>query len=113
MMSSKIGPIILGAVLTLILLNACQRQAVPRADMPLLTDTSLSKGALLSVSCNNCHAKTGLGIPNYSNHSAKRIKKYLTFYKTDTNGTSVMHRMARGLSDEEIALIAGYLEASK
>jgi cytochrome c553 len=30
-------------------------------------------------------------------------------YKSETSGTTVMHRLARGYTDEDIALIAAYL----
>lgn len=30
-------------------------------------------------------------------------------YKTEESGTTVMHRLARGYTDEDIALIAAYL----
>jgi len=88
--------------LTFCAVSACQAQTTQ-------TETqSISQGALLSVACANCHSRSGQGSPNISDLSEARMQKYLMYYKSDIAGTSVMHRLSRGLSDEDIRLISAY-----
>lgn len=71
--------------------------------------TRLDQGALLAATCTGCHAPGGSGdaIPGFGNRSAAELEALLLAYKAD--GPSSMHRMARGYSDEELALIAQHL----
>lgn len=86
---------------------SCQNQA--QADF----QKDISQAALLSVACASCHSKAGMGVPKLTNLSEDRIAKYLTYYKSDEDGTSVMHRLSRGLTQDDIRLIAEYFGQDK
>ena len=87
--------------------SGCQNETV--AESP----TELSQAALLTVACASCHSKPGMGVPKLTNLSNERMVKYLTYYKSDETGTSVMHRLSRGLTHDEIILIADYYGQEK
>lgn len=94
--------------LTLIMiLPSCQKTTVAEPSI------ELTQAALLSVACTSCHSKPGMGVPKLTNLSEERIAKYLTYYKSDEKGTSVMHRLSRGLTPEDIQLIAQYYGQEK
>ena len=69
----------------------------------------LDQGALLSASCSGCHADGGEAIPSLRGISVAELAAKLQAYRNSAAGGSSMHRMARGYSDEQIALIAGTL----
>ena len=64
---------------------------------------------MLSTACSGCHSDLGGAIASLSTLSEAALIESLIRYKTEADGTTVMHRLARGYSDEEIALIAAYL----
>ena len=69
----------------------------------------LSNAALLAASCSGCHAVGGRAIVSLEGYDQAALLSSLTAYKTDDAGTSVMHRIARGYSEAELAEIAAYL----
>ncbi|MEO0981323.1 MAG: hypothetical protein AAFX03_01575 [Pseudomonadota bacterium] len=84
--------------------------AAPRADG---APSSLSRAASLAAACSGCHAATNESIARLDDLSAEAIAAALAEYKADAVGTSVMHRLARGYADADIALIAEYLGAEE
>lgn len=69
----------------------------------------LSDGALISMACSGCHSDQAGEIVSLSNHSESQLVEALSQYKSETDGTTVMHRLARGYSDDDIAKIGAYL----
>ena len=69
------------------------------------TDTA----ARLVAACSGCHSEQAGSIAPLVGYSEPQMQDRLTFYRDDSDGTTVMHRLARGYSDEEIALISAYL----
>jgi len=69
----------------------------------------------LAAACSGCHAgpanEATEGIVSLDGRDAETIAALFLRYKTETDGGTVMHRLARGYSDEEIAAIAAYLAA--
>jgi cytochrome c553 len=66
--------------------------------------------AALAAACSGCHAPAETdAIPSLEGWSAEALAASLTALKAYAGGSTVMHRLARGYSDEEIATIAGYL----
>lgn len=55
----------------------------------------------------------GTALADISDYDEGRIAGTLRAYKNDIDGTSTMHRLARGYSDDEIQLIAAYLGAEE
>lgn len=71
---------------------------------------------MLAGSCAACHGPDGDSpgaIPPLRGKSAQFIEMALREYKTGTSSATVMGRLARGYSDEEIRLIAAYFAGLK
>ena len=74
---------------------------------------NLGLAASLSLSCTGCHSdKTG-AIVSLTPYSEMALRESLTRYKSETDGSTVMHRLARGYTDDEIASISAYLGAAE
>jgi len=65
--------------------------------------------ARLSAACSGCHDGPGAALASLEGRSAEDLSGSLATYRAETDGTSVMHRLARGYSHEEIELISAYL----
>lgn len=74
--------------------------------MQVTAQDPADQAALLTASCSGCHAPGGTAIVSLDGLSGESIAASLRRYRADTAGTSVMHRLARGFSDENVALIA-------
>lgn len=71
------------------------------------------QAALLAASCSGCHAHNGgdgndIAIPSLNTMSADQIRNSLKIFRTNEEST-VMTRIARGFSEDEINLLADYL----
>lgn len=89
-------------------LSGCQPGSEPAtSDAPALPIVTLSSVASLSASCSGCHA-SGQAIVSLDGMSAEAIATSLQRYRTE-EGTTVMHRMARGFTEAQIDEIAAYL----
>ena len=70
---------------------------------------AVDKAAGLASTCSGCHRAGGSAIVDLREYSVLRIQQLLLSYKQAPDGPTAMHRMARGYSDAEIAMIAGRL----
>ena len=62
-----------------------------------------------ALSCTGCHADTaGRGIPSLAGRSADQLLASLRVYGQPDTGTTVMHRIARGYTDEQLTALADY-----
>lgn len=71
------------------------------------------RGLVLSMPCAGCHSDGGKNpseIPSLSGKSARYIEKKLKAYKNDLEQGTIMNRIAKGYTDEEIQQIATYFE---
>lgn len=93
--------------LSLIGLAACGGDN--KVDQADLIEQSTGKAALLTATCSGCHSDTSGGINTLNGYSVGALKQSLLSYKSDTSGSTVMHRLARGYSDADIELISSYL----
>lgn len=69
----------------------------------------MSSGALISATCSGCHSNQIGAMAALTDYSESQLVESLTQYKSETDGTTVMHRLARGYSDEDIAALSAYL----
>lgn len=87
-----------------LLLGAAQLTAAPSATM--LADT-----------CAGCHgtdgSSAGPATPTIAGVSAEYFKTTMAEYKTDARKATIMNRIAKGYSDEEIALMGDHFAAQK
>lgn len=75
--------------------------------------TATERGAVLALACTGCHAQDSGAIVSLNNYSTEQLRDALQQYKLETDGTTVMHRLARGYSDDDIALVSAYLEQAE
>ncbi|MEL6664111.1 MAG: cytochrome c, class I, partial [Pseudomonadota bacterium] len=64
--------------------------------------------ASLAASCSGCHMESGGAIASLSGLTAEELQARLVAYKTE-DGATVMHRLARGYTTEQIASVSSYL----
>lgn len=66
-------------------------------------------GQRLALSCTGCHGGSSDAIPHLYDLTQEEMQSRLTAYQSDPDGTTVMHRLMRGYSAEEIAALSAYL----
>jgi cytochrome c553 len=71
----------------------------------------LDQATLLAVSCSGCHAAGGSahGIASLDGIQTAELEARLLAYRNEPDGGSAMHRMARGYTEQQIAMIANTL----
>ena len=72
----------------------------------------------LAATCANCHGTNGNArgdMKPLSGTPAERTVALMTYYKTTAQpeGVTIMHQIAKGYTDEQIRLIAGYFAAQQ
>lgn len=69
-----------------------------------------------AAACANCHGTEGRALPGMESlagaNKDEMIKKMLDF-KAGRKPATIMHQLAKGYTDEQIAAIAGYFAAQK
>lgn len=90
-------------------LSACAPNASQITSTAPPNDTQFTRAATLSAACSGCHTPKSVNIPSLTRLSPDQIIARMDTYKSETSGTTVMHRLARGYTDEDIVLIAAYL----
>jgi len=67
----------------------------------------------IAFNCRNCHAEsnsdTESSIPSLKNLSEQQIQQALLDFKHDKKPGTLMPRLVKGYSDEELAAVAEYL----
>jgi cytochrome c553 len=72
----------------------------------------------LAATCANCHGTNGKAVAGSGadalagNEKSKTLQK-LADFKSGAKPASIMHQIAKGYSDEQLDLIAGYFAAQK
>ena len=85
-------------------------EATSASDASVAPDMSqLSEPASLALACSGCHGTQGGAIANLDGYTADGLSERLMAYKTDAEGTTVMHRLMRGYSDAEIQSVSAYI----
>ncbi|WP_185961463.1 c-type cytochrome [Telmatospirillum sp. J64-1] len=82
------------------------------AQMPAAAQGPQDRSALLADTCAGCHGPDGNStgaIPAIRGQDAQAIEQALLAFKSEAREGSVMNRIAKGYTDDEIALIARYL----
>ena len=71
----------------------------------------------LAATCANCHGTNGQArgeMKGLAGEPAEKIILMMNAYKAGTlPGTTIMHQIAKGYTDEQIRLIAGYFAAQQ
>lgn len=69
-------------------------------------------GRNLAATCATCHGTNGQSrgeVPSLAGMPAERLAAALSGYKSGALTGTVMHQIARGYTDEQIALVAAWL----
>ena len=69
------------------------------------------KGVLLALSCTSCHGTNGISpgaMPTLYGKSLEYLEQTMQEYKSDKRPATMMHRIAKGYTLEEIRLISKY-----
>lgn len=78
---------------------------------PTLAETDNLRAFMLASSCAACHGPNGVSpgaMPSLQGKSAKFLELALREFRDGASSGTVMPRLAKGYTDEEIALIAAY-----
>jgi cytochrome c553 len=68
----------------------------------------------LAATCANCHGTNGHAIGDMkplAGLSAEKIVALVADYKSGAQPATIMHQIAKGYTDEQIRLVAGYFAA--
>ena len=78
------------------------------------TDPNLARN--LAATCASCHGTGGVsqgGTESLAGMAKDDIVRKMQEFKSGTKPASIMHQLAKGYSDEQITLIAGWFAAQK
>ncbi|MEP7327959.1 MAG: c-type cytochrome [Betaproteobacteria bacterium] len=95
-------------VATLVVL-ACATPAAAQS-----ADPNLARN--IAASCNGCHGTNGVsqgGIPSLTGQSKADLVKKMQDFKAGRTPATVMPQLAKGYSDEQIDLLAGWFATQK
>ena len=68
-----------------------------------------------AASCSGCHAPAGVAglVPSIAGRPADEIVAAMTAFRADQRPSTVMNRIAKGFTDEDIRAIADWLAAGQ
>ena len=69
-----------------------------------------------AANCANCHGtdgKSAAAIPGIAGKDKAWLEEVLKAYKQGTRPATIMHQLAKGYTDEEIAILADYFSRQK
>ncbi|MEK6594790.1 MAG: c-type cytochrome [Pseudomonadota bacterium] len=71
----------------------------------------------LAATCFTCHGTDGRSVggvpPSLAGQSKNRLLQELKDFKADKRPATIMHQQAKGYTDEELEIIAGYFASVK
>ncbi len=70
----------------------------------------------LAANCANCHGTDGKsvgGMPSLAGTSAEQFVASMKAFKDGSRKATIMHQLAKGYSDEQIATLAQYFSTQK
>ena len=83
------------------------------ASLAQAQDANLARN--LAATCANCHGTNGRALGDtvkpLAGVSADKIVAAINDYKSGAQPATIMHQIAKGYSDDQIKLIAGYFAA--
>jgi len=94
-------------------LAPCAAAVLMAAALPALAQDAL-QARNLAATCANCHGTNGHAqgdMKPLAGVAADKIVAMLADFKSGAQPATIMHQIAKGYSDEQIRLIAGYFAA--
>ena len=94
-----------------ILAVVCMGFAAPAAAQPALGARGSREAPPGAAACSGCHAPAQLGspVPPIRGRDPKEIVQAMQEFRSGKRAATVMDRIAKGFSDDEIQVIAGWL----
>ncbi|WP_153114511.1 c-type cytochrome [Rhodocyclus tenuis] len=83
---------------------------------PALSAASAAAVPYAVANCFNCHGtdgKTSAAIPPLAGRDRVYIEETLKAYKSGAKPATIMHQLAKGYTDEELAVFADYFSQQK
>ena len=74
-------------------------------------DAVTARGAALAQTCVTCHGPEGRSqgaIPSLDTLASADMRTALQAFRAETRKSTVMHRIAKGLNEDDIAAVAAY-----
>lgn len=96
------------------LLAALLLTLAPWASQAQAPDPNLARN--LAATCANCHGTNGRALDDMkplAGLSADKIVALVNDFRNGNQPATIMHQIAKGYTDEQIRLIAGYFAAQK
>jgi cytochrome subunit of sulfide dehydrogenase len=97
--------------------------ALAVASLSAISNTAHAQAATLQIkalaaNCANCHGTNGVAVPGSSvpglaGTSAPAMIAAMAAFKAGTRPATIMHQLAKGYTDEQIAQMAAYFAAQK
>ena len=90
--------------------------AVMISPFSIASDGSTGKARNLASACAMCHGPNGVsagGIPSLAGQSREYLETQLLDFRSGKRPASIMHQIARGYSDRELAILATYFSAQR
>ena len=97
----------LGIVIPILALSVFAHESSHAQDM---------RGRDLALTCSGCHGTNGRsasGMPNIAGLDQAYMVKQMNDFKSGARPATVMHQIAKGYNDEQIALLAAYFSVQK
>jgi sulfide dehydrogenase cytochrome subunit len=98
------GRVAASATLLVLAMNVASAQAPANS-------TSANLGRNLAAQCANCHGTNGKSVaevPSLAGQAANLISQKMKDYRDGKMPASIMHQLAKGYTDEQVALMADY-----
>jgi sulfide dehydrogenase cytochrome subunit len=73
----------------------------------------MGQGAVLAATCTGCHSQAETAELSLNGWTKDALSASLNTYRIDPNGTTVMHRIARGYSEDDIEAVSAYLSSTE
>lgn len=109
--ASLMGAVMAVAVVTAMATRASAASEIDQASTTTAPPAQLSEAAALASTCSGCHARrnAGTALVSLQRLAAPEIQTRLLSFKKSADGFTAMHRIARGYTDAQIAVIARYI----
>jgi cytochrome c553 len=93
--------------------------ATALASVPLVASAQTPyphTGRDLAASCGICHGTNGInagGMPNLAGQSKEALARHLRDFRDGKRPATIMHQIAKGLTEEQIEAVTAYWAAQK
>lgn len=81
--------------------------SVDQVSNPDIDDTT-NRATALAMACSGCHSRQSEAVVSLDEYGGDALRAALVNYRAEADGTTVMHRLARGYTDEEVDLLTAH-----